>query len=354
MISHRAAAGQPLLPRPRATPTPLAGSSAAPSRLLLRRTYSPASSLRRPSVTANAASTTTTAPRPDSPLASLASAAASIDPADEGNVCPAFIDRDGEFIEAACCDFGFRTGKGRLYSDDFGQIPKSALGLAIDNFQYEYAALRRSFRENEYGKIAAQNPPKGPLGWLAYKTGEGVVRSFSAIDKWLEDRQVFSRILPVPVPPEVFDAKTGGLSKQCQDLRAKLKQLKLSNEAVWERERERERAGGGVETPLVVQVIYYSLCLFLDVAFNNRPIQRFWFLETVARMPYFSKLSVLHLYESLGWWRAGAELRKVHAAQEIGALCVCVCFFCCARACPAAAAAAAASLTPLSTPTPIR
>ena len=26
----------------------------------------------------------------------------------------------------------------------------------------------------------------------------------------------------------------------------------------------------------------------LDVIFENRPIQRFWFLETVARMPYFS------------------------------------------------------------------
>lgn len=28
-------------------------------------------------------------------------------------------------------------------------------------------------------------------------------------------------------------------------------------------------------------------------------------------MPYFSYISMLHLYESLGWWRAGAELRKV-------------------------------------------
>ena len=40
-------------------------------------------------------------------------------------------------------------------------------------------------------------------------------------------------------------------------------------------------------------------------------LQRFWFLETVARMPYFSYISMLHLYESLGWWRAGAELRRV-------------------------------------------
>jgi ubiquinol oxidase len=33
--------------------------------------------------------------------------------------------------------------------------------------------------------------------------------------------------------------------------------------------------------------VYLSLCVFLDVAFDRRPIQRFWFLESVARMPYF-------------------------------------------------------------------
>jgi ubiquinol oxidase len=51
--------------------------------------------------------------------------------------------------------------------------------------------------------------------------------------------------------------------------------------------------------------VYLSLCVFLDVAYDNRPLQRFWFLETVARMPYFSYITMLHLYESFGWWRAG-------------------------------------------------
>lgn len=50
--------------------------------------------------------------------------------------------------------------------------------------------------------------------------------------------------------------------------------------------------------------------------YAGRPIERFWILETVARMPYFVYISMLHLYESLGWWRAGAELRKVHFAEE--------------------------------------
>lgn len=56
-----------------------------------------------------------------------------------------------------------------------------------------------------------------------------------------------------------------------------------------------------------------SLCYVLDIVYDKRPIQRFWFLEVVARMPYFSYISMLHLYESLGWWRAGAALRKVSA-----------------------------------------
>lgn len=53
-------------------------------------------------------------------------------------------------------------------------------------------------------------------------------------------------------------------------IRAKLKDLKLSNKAVWDREHAREAAGGGVDTPWYVRAVYYSLCLFLDVAFDNR------------------------------------------------------------------------------------
>jgi ubiquinol oxidase len=41
--------------------------------------------------------------------------------------------------------------------------------------------------------------------------------------------------------------------------------------------------------------------------YEGRPIQRFWLLETVARMPYFSYLSMLHLYETLGFWNIGAN-----------------------------------------------
>lgn len=50
------------------------------------------------------------------------------------------------------------------------------------------------------------------------------------------------------------------------------------------RRRKREAAGMGAEdVPFAVRAVYVLLCGFLDLVFYNRPIQRFWFLETVAR-----------------------------------------------------------------------
>lgn len=91
--------------------------------------------------------------------------------------------------------------------------------------------------------------------------------------------------------------------------------LFLSNEVVKKAEILRELAGGRVEASPVARLLYDVGCYFLDNFFDGRPIARFWFLETVARIPYFSYVSMLHLYESLGWWRQ-ASLRKVHNAEE--------------------------------------
>lgn len=56
------------------------------------------------------------------------------------------------------------------------------------------------------------------------------------------------------------------------------------------------------------------LVFVIDILYRDRPYQRFYVLETVARVPYFSFLSVLHLYETLGWWRK-ADWLKVHFAE---------------------------------------
>ena len=77
-------------------------------------------------------------------------------------------------------------------------------------------------------------------------------------------------------------------------------------------------AGGGVFIFFwqIIKIPYLVLCVMLDKIFDNRPISRFWFLETVARMPYFSYISMLHLYETLGWFRVGASVKRVHFAEE--------------------------------------
>jgi len=109
------------------------------------------------------------------------------------------------------------------------------------------------------------------------------------------------------------DEKEIGLSKNQKLLQAKLKQLTLNSTAIWERERSR----GPINAPIVVKVPYFILCYFLDVLFEGRYIpSRFFLLETVARMPYFSYISMLHLYETLGWWRRSADVKRVHFAEE--------------------------------------
>jgi len=104
----------------------------------------------------------------------------------------------------------------------------------------------------------------------------------------------------------------GEAAVECSQYREQLTELTLSNDAIWAREESRPQ----VEAPLVIKIPYYLLCYLLDTLFDGRAISRFFFLETVARMPYFSYISVLHLYESLGWWRRSAEAKRVHFAEE--------------------------------------
>ena len=92
----------------------------------------------------------------------------------------------------------------------------------------------------------------------------------------------------------------------------KLSQLTLSNSAIWEREHSRPP----IRAPWVIKAPYYALCYALDNIFEGRPLARLWFLETVARVPYLSYIAMLHLYESLGWWRVGSQAKRVHFAEE--------------------------------------
>ncbi|KAG0568429.1 hypothetical protein KC19_6G019100 [Ceratodon purpureus] len=68
-----------------------------------------------------------------------------------------------------------------------------------------------------------------------------------------------------------------------------------------------ERAFNQLATDAVIQV--------LDVFYKDRDYARFYVLETIARVPYFAFVSVLHMYESFGWWRR-ADYIKVHFAES--------------------------------------
>lgn len=92
--------------------------------------------------------------------------------------------------------------------------------------------------------------------------------------------------------------------------------LALSDEAVANREREREFQHGELPAAPFVRFVYDVTCLFLDLRFAGRPLPRFWFLETVARMPYFAYTSCLHLFSTLGWFRS-PTLMNMHHAEEL-------------------------------------
>lgn len=59
-----------------------------------------------------------------------------------------------------------------------------------------------------------------------------------------------------------------------------------------------------------------SVVKVIDKLYENRDYARFYVLETVARVPYFSFVSVLHLYETMGLWRK-ADYLETHFGQTM-------------------------------------
>jgi ubiquinol oxidase len=63
---------------------------------------------------------------------------------------------------------------------------------------------------------------------------------------------------------------------------------------------------------LTIDIIKAVLTLFIP---PERTYARFYALETIARVPYFSYTSVLHLYETFGWFR-NSDYIKIHFAES--------------------------------------
>lgn len=114
------------------------------------------------------------------------------------------------------------------------------------------------------------------------------------------------------LPYETRDIKRTFATDEAATYAEALKNLTLSNGAIW----AREDARPSVPAPLLIRLPYLALCGVLDTLYDGRPIARFWYLETVARIPYFAYNTMIFLYETLGWWRRSAKLKKTHFQEE--------------------------------------
>jgi len=125
--------------------------------------------------------------------------------------------------------------------------------------------------------------------------------------------QQFTRNLRAMFNEYSQDEQDRQLTPKQIELQQQLSTLTLNSTAIWERERSR----GPLIAPFIIKAPYYVLTFLLDVIFEGRnPFQRFFLLETVARMPYFSYITMLHLYETLGFWRRSADIKRIHFAEE--------------------------------------
>eukprot|EP00238_Polyblepharides_amylifera_P005579 CAMPEP_0196584484 /NCGR_PEP_ID=MMETSP1081-20130531/47193_1 /TAXON_ID=36882 /ORGANISM="Pyramimonas amylifera, Strain CCMP720" /LENGTH=439 /DNA_ID=CAMNT_0041905697 /DNA_START=123 /DNA_END=1442 /DNA_ORIENTATION=+ len=205
-------------------------------------------------------------------------------------------------------------------------LAKRRLANQVGQLEEEREALRRqlsvldiNLRQAKQAKRELNQDPKGSngdldMGFLRESAGlyfepegPGLPRNIlltAAQSLWREGGGLLQALLPFLQKEEMEPEK--------RTLLARLQKLELSNAAIWERERSREE----VYAPWFIKIPYLALCYTLDFVFDGRPIPRFWFLETVARTPYFSYNVMLYIYEVVGWWRRSSDLRKVHFAEE--------------------------------------
>ena len=67
---------------------------------------------------------------------------------------------------------------------------------------------------------------------------------------------------------------------------------------------------------VLIDTVYDIICLVYPVRGNERDFARFFVLETVARVPYFAYLSVLHLRETFGERHNGDKMRTHYAEAD--------------------------------------
>ena len=79
---------------------------------------------------------------------------------------------------------------------------------------------------------------------------------------------------------------------------------------------------------IVIDTVYDIICFLYPVTGGPRDFARFYVLETVARVPYFAYLSVMHLRETFGERdpKLGERMRTHYAEVCVcHGVCTCVC-----------------------------
>mmetsp|Transcript_18539 Transcript_18539/g.26093 ORF Transcript_18539/g.26093 Transcript_18539/m.26093 type:complete len:312 (-) Transcript_18539:164-1099(-) len=67
---------------------------------------------------------------------------------------------------------------------------------------------------------------------------------------------------------------------------------------------------------ILIDTVYNIICFLYPVRGNKRDFARFFVLETVARVPYFAYLSVMHLRETFGERDLGDSMRTHYAEAD--------------------------------------
>jgi hypothetical protein len=97
--------------------------------------------------------------------------------------------------------------------------------------------------------------------------GGGLVRFFRSLDEKLEAAGALPKLEPLFVPKAVA-GPDGGFNEECQEIRAKLGQLRLVDADVWAREEKRKQEVGEVKAPWYIAAPFWALCVLLDVVYG--------------------------------------------------------------------------------------
>lgn len=162
-------------------------------------------------------------------------------------------------------------------------------------------------------KLIVMNKVKSPPNDMQFGYKNKIPKSFLkfAVDNFKKEvsRKRYGQ------KSDPYENKTRGEKMKLMLLRKQVKKLQLNNQDIWKR--EQAASDITVEAPRSMMVMYHLICYLLDIVYDGKPIERFWFLETIARMPYFSYVTMLQLYETLGWWEIDGPLKTMHIDEEI-------------------------------------